>query len=80
MKNETLFGADDSLTMNDDVGSWSEEKYAQFRNYTQILTSGMSNRWDSQRNQTSGTLYALNSVSGWNPSVFCQRRFMRCAR
>ena len=31
MKNETLFAADNSLTMNDDVGSWSEEKYAQFR-------------------------------------------------
>jgi three-Cys-motif partner protein len=47
MRNETLFGSEDDLVMNEEVGSWSEEKYAQFRNYAQIFTRGMSKRWDS---------------------------------
>lgn len=45
MENETLLGADDSLAMNVDVGSWTADKSALIRLYSQLFSSGMKNKW-----------------------------------
>lgn len=47
MKNETLLGVDDGLVMNEEVGSWTAEKYRQFQLYAQLFTKGMKGKWKS---------------------------------
>jgi three-Cys-motif partner protein len=48
MRNETLYGSDDGLLMNEEgVGSWSPDKYAFFRLYAHQFTTGMKGKWDS---------------------------------
>lgn len=36
MKNETLMGVEDGLAMNEDVGSWTAEKYRQLQLYAPV--------------------------------------------
>jgi three-Cys-motif partner protein len=46
MKNETLYGIEDGLFMNQQgVGSWSADKYALVRLYAHLFTSGMKGKW-----------------------------------
>jgi three-Cys-motif partner protein len=45
MDNETLFGTDDGLPMNKDLGSWTPEKSAMVRLYCQLFSSGMKKKW-----------------------------------
>lgn len=47
MKNETLAGEDDGLVMNEDVGSWTAEKYRQLQLYAHQFTKGMKGKWKS---------------------------------
>jgi three-Cys-motif partner protein len=48
MKNETLYGTEDGLFMNEQgVGSWSADKYALVRLYAHLFTSGMKGKWSS---------------------------------
>jgi len=48
VKNETLFGEQDGLEMNDEgVGSWTAEKYRQFQLYAHQFTQGMKGKWKS---------------------------------
>jgi len=47
LENKTLYGTEDGLIVNEDVGSWSPDKYGQIRLYSQIFTSGMKNRWSN---------------------------------
>jgi three-Cys-motif partner protein len=47
MKNETLVGDEDSLVMNEDVGSWTAEKYRQLQLYAHLFTKGMKGKWTS---------------------------------
>jgi three-Cys-motif partner protein len=44
MKNETLYGEDDGLLIPD-VGPWTEDKFDLIRNYCQIFSSAMKNKW-----------------------------------
>jgi three-Cys-motif partner protein len=44
MKNETLYGEDDGLLIPD-VGPWTEDKFDLIRNYCQIFSSSMKNKW-----------------------------------
>jgi hypothetical protein len=48
VKNETLFGEQDGLEMNEEgVGSWTAEKYRQFQLYAHQFTRGMKGKWKS---------------------------------
>ena len=48
VKNETLFGEQDGLEMNEEgVGSWTAEKYRQFQLYAHQFTQGMKGKWKS---------------------------------
>jgi three-Cys-motif partner protein len=48
VKNETLFGEQDGLRMNEQgVGSWTAEKYRQFQLYAHQFTQGMKGKWKS---------------------------------
>jgi len=47
MKNETMTGVEDGLPMNEDVGSWTAEKYRQIQIYSHIFTTGMKGKWSS---------------------------------
>lgn len=47
MNNETLYGIEDGLIMNEDVGTWTAEKYRQFQLYAQIFTKTMKEKWKS---------------------------------
>jgi three-Cys-motif partner protein len=47
MKNETMMGIEDGLVMNEDVGSWTAEKYRQFQLYAHQFTRGMKGKWGS---------------------------------
>ena len=47
MKNETMMGIEDGLVMNEDVGSWSAEKYRQVQLYAHFFTQGMKGKWGS---------------------------------
>jgi three-Cys-motif partner protein len=47
MKNETLFGEDDGLLIPD-VGPWTEDKFSLIRNYCQIFSSAMKNKWPTR--------------------------------
>src|ERR1035437_1117031 len=48
VKNETLFGEQDGLEMNEEgVGSWTAEKYRQFQLYAHQFTQGMKGKWGS---------------------------------
>jgi three-Cys-motif partner protein len=47
MENQTLYGIEDSRVMNEDVGSWSAEKYGAFRLYAQIFSNTMKDKWKS---------------------------------
>jgi len=66
MKNKTLRGEEDGLTMNEDVGTWTSEKYRQFQLYAHLFTKGMKGKWGSL---VYLDLYAgagLSRVSGTN--------------
>ena len=57
MKNETLYGSEDSLPMNiKGVGSWSALKYKLIQLYAQLFTAGMTGKW--------GTLVYIDLYSG----------------
>jgi three-Cys-motif partner protein len=45
MKNETMYGSNDGLLMNEDVGSWSDFKYRLIQLYSHLFTSGMKGKW-----------------------------------
>jgi three-Cys-motif partner protein len=45
MKNETMYGSEDGLLMNEDVGSWSTFKYRLIQLYCHLFTSGMKGKW-----------------------------------
>jgi three-Cys-motif partner protein len=47
MENRTLLGIEDGLVMNEDVGTWSAEKYGAVRIYAQIFTRTMASKWKS---------------------------------
>jgi three-Cys-motif partner protein len=47
MENETLYGTEDGLAMNEDVGSWTAEKYRQLQLYAHQFTQGMKGKWKS---------------------------------
>lgn len=48
MKNETLYGEQDGLEMNEGgVGSWTPEKYRTFQLYAHQFTQGMKGKWKS---------------------------------
>jgi three-Cys-motif partner protein len=48
MENATLYGEDDGLTMNEDVGSWTPDKYALVRLYCQLFSTGMKKKWEQR--------------------------------
>jgi hypothetical protein len=41
MRNETLYGIEDGLLMNEEVGAWSPDKYKLLQLYAHLFTSGM---------------------------------------
>lgn len=45
MENRTLLGKEDGLVMNEDVGSWTPEKYRQIQLYMHQFTTGMKDKW-----------------------------------
>ncbi|MGD0480381.1 MAG: three-Cys-motif partner protein TcmP [Terracidiphilus sp.] len=45
MENKTLLGEDDGLLIPDDLGPWTEDKSDLIRNYCQIFSSAMKNKW-----------------------------------
>ena len=45
MENKTLLGEDDGLLIPDDLGPWTEDKLDLIRNYCQIFSSAMKNKW-----------------------------------
>jgi three-Cys-motif partner protein len=47
MENKTLFGQDDGLLIPD-VGPWTEDKFDLIRNYCQMFSSAMKNKWPSR--------------------------------
>jgi three-Cys-motif partner protein len=47
MENVTMRGEDDGLVMNEDVGSWTAEKYRQLQLYGHLFTKGMKGKWSS---------------------------------
>jgi three-Cys-motif partner protein len=47
MDNQTLYGREDGLIMNEDVGTWTSEKYRQFQLYAHQFTKGMQGKWKS---------------------------------
>lgn|ERR1700733_4213037 len=47
MDNQTLYGTEDGLSMNEDVGSWTAEKYRQLQLYAHQFTMGMKGKWKS---------------------------------
>jgi three-Cys-motif partner protein len=56
VKNETLFADDDGLPMNE-VLPYAEDKYDLLRNYCQIFSTSMKNKWSGKR-------YYLDLYSG----------------
>jgi three-Cys-motif partner protein len=47
MDNQTLYGREDGLIMNEDVGTWTSEKYRQFQLYAHQFTKSMQGKWKS---------------------------------
>jgi three-Cys-motif partner protein len=48
VKNETLYGEQDGLEMNEEgVGLWTAEKYRQLQLYAHFFTTGMKGKWGS---------------------------------
>jgi three-Cys-motif partner protein len=45
MRNETLYGIDDALFMNEGVGQWSDIKYRLLQLYAHLFTAGMKGKW-----------------------------------
>lgn len=45
MENRTLYGIEDGLAVNEDVGSWSPEKYRILQLYAHLFTKGMKGKW-----------------------------------
>lgn len=66
MKNETLRGEEDGLVKNEDVGTWTAEKYRQFQLYAQQFTSSMNGKWKSLAYLDLYAGSGLSQVSGTN--------------
>ena len=47
MDNQTLYGIEDDLVMNEDVGTWTAEKYRQLQLYAHQFTRSMKGKWKS---------------------------------
>jgi three-Cys-motif partner protein len=45
VENRTLYGIDDGLVMNENVGTWSADKYRIFQLYAHFFTKGMKGKW-----------------------------------
>lgn len=70
MENATLFGVDDGLTLNADVGDWTPDKSALVRLYCQLFSSGMKDKWPQR---TYIDLYAgagLSRIKGSGKILF----------
>ncbi len=45
MANETMYGVEDALSMNEGVGSWSDLKYRLIQYYGRLFTKSMRGKW-----------------------------------
>jgi three-Cys-motif partner protein len=66
MRNETLYGTEDGLLMNEEVGAWSPDKYKLLQLYAYLFTNGMRGKWSSLTYVDMYSGAGLSRVKGTN--------------
>jgi hypothetical protein len=66
MRNETLYGTEDGLLMNEEVGAWPPDKYKLLQLYAHLFTNGMRGKWSSLTYVDTYSGDGLSCVKGTN--------------